>query len=219
MNEQALRETVVDTCRRMNALGINQGTSGNVSARHGTGMLVSPSGVPYDRLGPETVVRVDADGSWGGEFRPSSEWRIHRDLLRERSDINAVVHAHPVYCTVLAIRRMEIPPLHYMIAAAGGSNIRCANYATFGTAELSENVLQAMRGRDACLLANHGVLAVGHDLERALWLAVEVEALARQYVLSLQIGGPTLLTNEEIERVLAKFSDYGHRRADARHER
>lgn len=214
MNEQGLREAVVDTCRQMNALGINQGTSGNVSARYGSGMLISPSGVPYDSLTPEGVVLMEADGSWQGNFKPSSEWRFHRDVLQRRDDVNAVVHTHPTYSTALAIRRMEIPALHYMIAAAGGADIRCADYATFGTAELSSNVLKAIDGRNACLIANHGMIATGPDLARALWLAVEVEALARQYVLTLQLGGPTLLPPEEIERVLAKFSDYGYRSAE-----
>lgn len=211
MNERASREAVVAGCRRMNAHGINHGTSGNVSVRVDGGMLVSPSGIPYERMRPGDVVKVHFDGTYAGALRPSSEWRFHLDLLREHADAGAVVHAHPDHCTALAIRHMEIPPLHYMIAAAGGPNIRCADYATFGTAALSRNVLAAMEGRRACLIANHGMIAIGDDLERALWLAVEVETLARQYILSLQIGGPKLLAEEEIARVLEKFADYGYR--------
>jgi len=211
MSEASLRQSVVDHCRKLNETGINQGTSGNISVRCRDGMLISPSGMPYDQMRAEHVVFADFDGRYQGGTKPSTEWRFHADIFRTRPETQAVVHAHPTYCTVLAIRRLDIPPLHYMVAAAGGSNIRCADYATFGTSQLSRNALAALEGRDACLLANHGMIAIGSSLAKALWLAVEVEALARQYVISMQIGGPELLSEAEIQRVLEKFRHYGYR--------
>lgn len=193
----------------MNALGINQGTSGNVSVRHGEGLLITPTSVPYDVMTTEQIVFMGMDGSFAPGRKPSSEWRFHLDILRMRGDVNAVVHAHPPYATVLAIMGMEIPAVHYMIAAAGGDTIRCAPYATFGTAELSEHALNALEGRRACLLDHHGMIALGNSLDKALWLAVEVETLARQYHGCLQIGKPPLLTSAEIERVRQKFAGYG----------
>jgi L-fuculose-phosphate aldolase len=193
----------------MNRSGLNQGTSGNISIRHGDGLLITPTGMPYDQMTPGDIVPLHFDGSWDGPHRPSSEWRFHRDILAQRPDLGAVVHAHPIYCTTLAIRRMEIPALHYMIAVAGGNSIRCAPYATYGTAELSHHALAALEGRTACLLANHGLIATGASLAKAMWLAIEVETLAHQYVEVLQIGGPVLLPDDEIDRVLEKFKDYG----------
>ena len=209
--ELALRQELIDTCLRMNALGINQGTSGNVSARWGEGILITPSGVPYEQLEPIDIVPMDFNGHYPADQKPSSEWRFHLAIVRDRPDVNAVVHTHSTYASVLAIKGMDIPAVHYMIAAAGGPTIRCAPYATFGTEELSNHALAALEGRSACLLGNHGVIATGANLYKALWLANEVEVLARQYVLSLQIGGPNLLSDDEIERVVEKFKSYGAR--------
>ena len=209
-DDLAKREAIIDACRRMNALGINQGTSGNISVRHGAGLLITPTSVPYDLMKPEQIVFMDMDGSFAPGQRPSSEWRFHLDILRARPEANAVVHAHPTYCTILAIMGREIPPVHYMIAAAGGDTIRCAPYATFGTAELSEHAVRALEGRLACLLDHHGMIAIGPSLDRALWLAVEVETLARQYHGCLQIGEPPLLSKQEIELVRQKMAGYGH---------
>lgn len=212
-DHERLRREIVERCRELNANGLNQGTSGNISARCDEGLLISPSGVPYDRLTPDMVVAMDMDGGWEGPLRPSSEWRFHRDILRQRPDVGAVIHAHPPYATALAIRRLDIPALHYMVAVAGGDSIRCAPYATFGTAELSERALAALEGRSACLLANHGMITTGRNLGHAMWLAVEVETLARQYVLSLQIGGPVLLSDGEMKQVFEKFASYAAGRA------
>ncbi len=209
--EQSLRREIIATCLRMNREGINQGTSGNVSARWGDGMLISPSGIPYEDLQVNDIVFVGRDENHDGGQRPSSEWRFHLAILRSRPEIGAVVHTHSIHATALALRGMEIPAAHYMIAAAGGPNIRCAPYATFGTQELSDYALEAMAGRSACLLANHGVIAAGPDLRKALWLAGEVEVLARQYILSLMLGGPKLLSAAEIERVVERMQDYGSR--------
>lgn len=204
------RQSIIDACLRMNALGINQGTSGNISLRHGEGMLVTPTSTPYEAMKPEHIVYMAPDGSHDPAQRPSSEWRFHRDILKARADVEAVVHAHPPYCTMLAIMGMEIPPVHYMIAVAGGDTIRCAPYATFGTQELSEHAVRALEGRQACLLDHHGMIAIGSSLSKAMWLAVEVETLARQYHGCLQIGTPPLLSKEEIEEVRIRMAGYGH---------
>jgi L-fuculose-phosphate aldolase len=157
----------------------------------------------------DQIVFMAMDGSHAPGQKPSSEWRFHRDILRSRHDVDAVVHAHPAYCTILAIMGLEIPAVHYMIAAAGGDSIRCAPYATFGTAELSEHAMRALEGRFACLLDHHGMIAIGKTLDKAMWLAVEVETLARQYHGCIQIGRPPLLPSEEIERVRQRMAGYG----------
>ncbi len=207
--DEVKRVTVIATCLAMQASGINQGTSGNVSVRDGNGLLITPSGVPYERLTPGDIVAMGLDGSFEGDLAPSSEWHFHCDIMAARADVHAIVHAHPTYATTLAIRGMEIPAVHYMIAACGGPTVRCAPYATYGTEDLSKNALAALEGRTACLLANHGLIACGPSLENALWLAIEVETLAKQYVLSLLLGGPTILPDDEIARVVKKFKDYG----------
>jgi L-fuculose-phosphate aldolase len=203
------RRAIVDACRRMNALGINQGTSGNISVRHGDGLLITPTGVPYEAMTPDQIVFMEMNGSHAGDQRPSSEWRFHLDIMRSRNEVEAVVHAHPTYCTILAIMGLEIPPIHYMIAVAGGDSIRCSPYATYGTSELSQHALTALEGRFACLLGHHGMIAIGSSLAKAMWLAVEVETLARQYHGCLQIGQPVLLPKDEIERVRVKMAGYG----------
>jgi L-fuculose-phosphate aldolase len=210
-DDRAARQAIIDACRRMNALGINQGTSGNVSVRAGAGLLVTPTSLPYDAMETDDVVVLAMDGTPTGRRRPSSEWRFHRDILQAMPDVQAVVHAHPTASTTLAILGRGIPPLHYMVAAAGGPDIRCAPYATFGTAELSAHAVAALQGRKACLLAHHGMIATGASLDQALWLAVEVETLARQYLGCLQAGiEPPLLSEAEIDAVIAKMAGYGH---------
>lgn len=213
MNHQDFqkRQAIIDACRRMNTLGINQGTSGNISVRHESGMLVTPTSLPYDVMRPEDIVFMDANGEWQGKRQPSSEWRFHLDILQARPDANAVVHAHPPFCTSLSILERPIPPIHYMVAVAGGSDIRCAPYATFGTDELSANALVALKDRKACLLAHHGMIATGASLDKAMWLAVEVETLARQYLTCLQVEEPPLLSDAEIQNVISRMGSYGHR--------
>lgn len=208
-NEREKRQSIIDACRSMNALGINQGTSGNISLRHGEGLLITPTSVPYETIQPEQIVFMDMEGSFDPAQRPSSEWRFHLDILKARPEVKAVVHAHPPYSTVLAIMGLEIPPIHYMIAVAGGDTIRCAPYATFGTQELSEHAVKALEHRLACLLEHHGMIAVGPSLSKAMWLAVEVETLARQYHGCLQIGTPRLLPKAEIKNVLGRIAGYG----------
>jgi L-fuculose-phosphate aldolase len=211
-----LRQAIVDACRAMNALGINQGTSGNISARHVGKMLISPSAVPYQEMTADQIAAMPIDGeygAWSGPLKPSTEWRIHLDIMRNRPEVGAVVHGHPPFATALAITRREIPACHYMIAAFGGNNVRCARYATYGTKELSEHVLCALQDRNACLLANHGVVVCGPTLPRTMWLAVELETIARQYFHSLQIGGPVLLSDEAVAETAEKLGSYGLRDA------
>ena len=208
-NDREKRQSIIDACLRMNALGINQGTSGNISLRHDAGMLITPTSVPYEAMRPEQIVYMGLDGSFDPAQRPSSEWRFHLDIMKARPDVNAVVHTHPPYSTILASMGLEIPPVHYMIACAGGDTIRCAPYATFGTQELSDHAVAALEGRLACLLEHHGMIAVGPSLSKAMWLAVEVETLARQYHGCLQIGTPRLLSKEEMKNVLGRIAAYG----------
>lgn len=205
----ALRREVIATALKMNALGINQGKSGNVSTRIDGGFLITPTGVPYEETKPEQIVAMHMDGQFDGDTLPSSEWRFHRDIYAARSEVGAIVHTHSTYATTIACLGQDIPPFHYMIAIAGGRDIRCAPYATFGTQELSDHALTALAGRQACLLAQHGMIAVGTGLPKALALAVEVESLARMYWQARQIGLPPLLSDTEMMTVLEKFKTYG----------
>ncbi len=216
--DQDARSSIVQACRRMASLGINQGTSGNISLRAPGGLLLTPSGLDYDVMQPEDIVFMDWQGAWQarGSNRPSSEWRFHHAILKARPELGAVLHAHPPYCTVLAIMGRAIPAIHYMILAAGGDDIPCAPYATFGTDELSRHAVEAMARRDACLLAHHGMIAAGATLAAALWLAVEVEVLARQYHGCLQLGTPPVLPQAELARLAEHWSRYrGLSRAEA----
>ncbi len=208
----SLRRQLIDTAVAMNAGGFNLGTSGNLSAREQDGMLITPSGVPYGGLAEGDIVFMDFDGRARGELRPSSEWRFHLDLYRRREEVRAVVHAHPPHATSLACLGGGIPAFHYEVALAGGHDIRCAAYATFGTQELSDNVLAALEGRHACLMANHGLVALGPDLPAALALARRVEQLAQMYRQCLQAGEPKILDQEEMARVAEKFRAYGANR-------
>lgn len=209
-NDLAKREAVIAACLKMNASGINQGTSGNISVRMGEGILITPTSLSYDLMEPEDIVWMGFDGSVVGRRAPSSEWRFHLDIARARPEVGGIVHAHPTSCTILSIMQKPIPALHYMIAIAGGNDIRCADYATFGTEELSVNALKALQDRKACLLSHHGMIAVGSSLDKAMWLAVEVETLARQYLGCLPFGEPPLLPDAEIENVINRISGYGH---------
>ena len=204
-----MREAVVAAARGLRARGLSAGMSGNVSARVRDGFLVTPSGVAYETLGPGQIVHVDASGAASGFFAPSSEWRLHRAIYRARPEVNAIVHAHPRFSTALACARREIPPFHYMVTIAGGSTIRCAPYATFGTEEIAQLAVAALADRRACLLANHGSVALGDSAGAALDLVEEVEALAAQYVTALQAGPVVLLNEEEIAAAVERFRDYG----------
>ena len=212
MTDREARQCIVDAMQRMEDLGLTQGTSGNVSVRAGDGLLISPSGIPPEALTPDCVVALGADGkAMPGQGKPSSEWRFHRDILAERPEVQAIVHTHSPYATALSMTRQPIPSAHYMVAAFGGGDVRCADYVLFGSQALSDAAVEALEDRMACLLANHGAITLGETLDKALWRAVELETLAHQYVLSLQAGGPVLLSNEEIQEALEAFIGYGPR--------
>lgn len=216
-----LRGQVIATARAMNASGINVNKAGNVSARcsrdRKMGFLITPTGVPYDALNPPDLVFIPLGAAGGddlpegvvGSHRPSSEWRFHFDILRSRREFDAIVHTHSQAATALACHHLGIPAFHYMVAVAGGPDIRCAPYATFGTQSLSDHALAALRHRKACLLAHHGVIACERSLAAALALAIEVENLAGMYLRARQIGDPPILPAAEMERVIAKFATYG----------
>jgi L-fuculose-phosphate aldolase len=213
MRERQAAEALARAARQSAALGLNRGSEGNVSLRQAGGFLITPSGLPNETLRPEDMVWMDMTGAWTGPLKPSSEWRIHRDLYAARPEVGAVVHAHSPHAVSLACLRRPIPAFHYMVAAAGGRDIPCAEYATFGTQALSDAVLAALEERRACLMANHGLVAVGPDLEAALDLARVVEDLAAQYWRARLLGEPVLLSDAEMDEVLTRFRDYGQRRA------
>lgn len=206
-----LRRKLLATAREMNRLGLNQATSGNVSVRCNDGFLITPSALPYQDCTSADIVWLDFSGQPKGEVeqrKPSSEWRMHRDIYRHHPQADCILHAHSPYCSVLACLERPIPPFHYMVAVAGGDSIRCAPYATFGTQELSDKVLEALYERNAALLAHHGMICCAADLDRVLELAIEVENLARVYVLALQVTEPPLLSTEQMAAVLRRFQEY-----------
>ncbi len=214
--EGALREAVIATALAMNAQGINRGKSGNVSVRFANagfdGFLITPTGLAYADTTPEDIVAMTRDGEARGTRLPSSEWRFHRDIYRARPEVHAVVHTHAPFATTLACLHRDIPAFHYMVAVAGGNNVRCAPYATFGTQALSDHAIAALEDRSACLLANHGMIAIGASLAAALALAVEVELLAEMYWRAMQRGKPNVLSDPEMDLVLDKFRTYGQPR-------
>jgi len=205
----SLRKQLIDTALAMNSSGLNQGASGNLSVRYEQGMLITPSGMDYAGLVPDDIVRMDFDGNSRGQRKPSSEWRFHAAIYQHRPEADAVLHAHPVNCTALACLGKSIPAFHYMVAVAGGENIRCADYATFGSRELSEQVIKALENRKACLMAHHGLTCFEKDLSKVLALAVEVEHLAAVYSRILSMGEADIISDSEMDTVLQKFSSYG----------
>ena len=214
MSDTDNRNNIISVAQQFNSKNLSVGTSGNVSARTGdeSACLITPSAVMYEHLKPADLVTLDLDGKvLQGERAPSSEWHFHCGIYQSRPDVNAVIHLHSTYCTVLACAHRSIPAFHYMVAVAGGKDIPLVPYALFGTSELSDNVIAGLKNRNACLLANHGLVAVGPDLDSALNLAIEVENLARQYCELLQTGTPQILSDEQMDDVLEKFKTYGKR--------
>ena len=203
-DERALRSRMIDICRKMNATGLNQGTSGNLSVRHGAGLLITPSSMPYDTMQPEDIVEMAWDGTYLGR-RPSSEWRFHRDILRARPDVGVLLPRHSVHSSAVACHRRHIPAFHYMVAVMGGNTLRCAPYATFGSQALSDAAIAALHDRKACLLGQHGQIALGKTLDAALSMAVEVEVLAQMYIAACTLGEPPVLSDSEMERVIAQM--------------
>jgi L-fuculose-phosphate aldolase len=210
MNSIKLRKQIIKTVIAFNTSGLSAGTSGNLSARISQGFLITPTGIPYLQLKEADIVEMDMQGNViQGDLKPSSEWHFHRDIYLAREEINAVVHVHSDYATGIACTREDIPAFHYMVARAGGDYIRCAEYATFGSEALSQNAVTALQGRNACLLANHGMVVLGENIDSAYQLAEEVENLAKQYWISKQLGGVVLLDDEEMKTNLEKFKTYG----------
>jgi len=209
-DETRLRTRIVEVMQAMEAKGLNRGTSGNVSARLGEGMLVTPSGVPPERLTPEAMVFIGGDDSIAeGQMRPSSEWRMHMQILRRRPDVNGVVHCHSRHATILACAGRPLPAIHYMVGVSGGASVPVAPYATFGSTELADVVVDALEGRYAALMANHGQITVAPSLNSALLIAEEIEEQAAVYWGALAIGGPNLLSDAQMDEILVRFKSYG----------
>jgi L-fuculose-phosphate aldolase len=212
VNPWKRRADLADAARALPARGLSPGTSGNVSVRDGNGFLITPSGVPYGAMTASDIVQLDGSGHVvGGHLAPSSEWRLHRGLYRERPDVGAIVHAHPRHATALACTGRDIPAFHYMVAITGGDSIRCAPYAPYGTEELTRAAAHALGDRHACLMANHGAVTVGTQLSAALDLMTQVEELAAQYCVALQIGSVAVLSREEMAEIIERFKTYGQR--------
>ena len=199
-----IRKKMLKTCIEMESRGINQGTSGNISIRYKNGFLITPSSIPYNEMAPEDIVEMDWEGGFIGKI-PSSEWRFHRDILKSRNDINVVLHCHSINATSLSCHNRNIPAFHYIVGLAGGNNIRCAKYATFGTQELSDNALIAIKDRLACLLGHHGMICLGKTLKQALMLGCEVEAMSKMYIKALSIGNTDILSEEEMVKVVKQM--------------
>jgi L-fuculose-phosphate aldolase len=212
MSRPAIRDSIIRAAREINALGINQGTAGNISVRDGDAMLITPSGIPYAAMTPDMIAAVSlvhSDLAFEGPLQPSTEWRFHRDIFRARGDVNAVVHTHPLYATTLSVLRRDIPAVHYMIAAFGDNCIRCTDYAPYGTAELSLLAVTGLANAHGVLLGNHGAIVTGSNLDKALWRAVELEVLAKIYYLASLAGTPVVLPDDEIARTIERFKNYG----------
>lgn len=208
--EAEAREALVAAARDSVRLGLNSGTVGNFSLRLGQGLLITPTGIPPEKMSPDQIVPMSLDGSWQGDWVPSSEWAIHARIYAARPEAGAVVHAHPDHCVALSCLREPIPPFHYMVAGFGGSSVPCARYACFGSLDLADAVDEALGDHStACLMANHGMVALGPDLAVALSRAAKLEVLARQYLLALQAGRPVLLSQPEMETVRAQYGQYG----------
>jgi L-fuculose-phosphate aldolase len=216
MSDLLQRTLLIKHARALISKGLTQGTSGNLSLREGDAMLITPSGVPYEELEPSSIARMalNGDGAWEGPLKPSSEWRFHLDILRARPDVNAIVHAHSTYATVHAILRRPIRAVHYMIAAFGGAEIACTDYAPYGTPELSALAIEGLGQKHGVLLGNHGMIVTGSDLEEAMTRAVELETLAQQSYLASLAGTPVILPDEEVMRTVERFKTYGRKAQD-----
>ncbi len=204
-----MRAELLAIAQKLATLGLNKGTSGNVSVRHEDGFLITPSGMDIAEMQTSSMVMMSMDGTPQSTGKPSSEWRFHRDIYQAKPHVGAVIHTHSMFATTLACLQKDIPPLHYMMAMAGGDNIPCAPYALFGTQALSDGAIAALEDRKACLLANHGMIATGRDLKQALAITQEVETLCEQYWRALQIGQPYILSQQEMAEVFEQFKGYG----------
>jgi L-fuculose-phosphate aldolase len=208
INDDAKRDLILCAIE-LNKLGLNRGSSGNVSIRSEAGFLITPSGVSPLDLKKDLIVEMDFKGNVISGKNPSSEWRFHRDIFEGKKEVNAVIHTHSTFATAFSCFRETLPPFHYMIAVAGGDDVKCAPYALFGSQELSDNVLESLKDRNACFLANHGMIAVGPSLKKALDITIELESLSQQFLLLESVGDYELLNDSEMLAVLEKFKSYG----------
>lgn len=213
-NDIATREEMIDTCRKLNSGNLNLGTAGNLSVRVDGGLLITPSGIPYESMKPSQIVEMDTEGRYYGDYVPSSEWRFHFDILRRRTDVDSVLHSHAPNCSILACCHLDIEAVHYMVGVGAGSVIKCSGYAPFGTPELSRLAIEALGPRNACLLGNHGVIVVGATPVKALDTLQVVEYLARVNIGARQLGGGVVLGDKEINVVLKRFKTYGKQTAE-----
>ncbi len=211
----SIKQDIISACLRMNETGLNQGTSGNISSRTEDGFVITASGVRYNLMQEHHIVEMDLQGGYRGEFLPSSEWRMHMDIYAARPEAQAVVHTHSPFATAVSSLRKDVPAFHYMVAAAGGNTLRCADYASFGTQELSDNMITAIEDRTACLLANHGLICFGPDLDSAYMLGVELETFCRQFAIVCQMGKPVILKDAEMADILERYKTYGKQPAEA----
>jgi L-fuculose-phosphate aldolase len=212
MKEKELRAAIIAQCRAMHAFGLDQGTSGNISARIGEAMLITPSAIPYRDMRPEMLALMPLGGeygAWSGRYKPSTEWRFHLDIMRARPEIGAIVHSHPTYATALSMLHKPIAAAHYMIAVFGGPSVRCTAYAPYGTKELADLAVAGLEGRSGVLLGNHGAITTGASLSEAMWRTGELETLAKMYYLALAAGRPIALSDDEIMRIVERFKSYG----------
>lgn len=208
-NDTDLCQQAVAAIARLDALGMNRGSTGNLSLRFGAGMWITPTGMGADELRPQDLVWLGWDGTLRGDWQPSSEWQFHRAIYTARPDLGAIVHTHSVHATALACLRRELPSFHYMVAVAGGDSVPCVPYHLYGTEALSAAVAQAMLDRDACLMANHGLVAAGATLQRAMKVVQEIESLCGVYLQALAVGEPVLLSSDEMAAVIQRFRSYG----------
>lgn len=206
------RASLVSGARAMDASGMNTGTTGNISLRIEGGMLITPTGIPSPLLQPEQMVTMRLDGSWDGTVRPSSEWEMHAEIYKAFPEAGAVVHAHPDHCVALSCLRESMPLFHYMVAGFGGDDVRCSDYALFASSDLAKAAVVALKDRTACLLANHGMIAFGKDLDTALARTVKLETLARQYLIARAAGTPVLIENSEISAIRGRYKTYGQQK-------
>jgi L-fuculose-phosphate aldolase len=211
MSKKNKSTSLIDTALQLQNMGLNHGATGNCSCRDGDTYLITPSGVETINLSENKVIRMDFSGNIvdpSSNLKPSSEWRFHQDIMSQRKEVGAVVHTHSIYASTLSLFGNELPPFHYMIAVAGGASIRCAPYAMFGTQELSDNIIDALTDRKACLIANHGLIALGDNLTEALDIAEEVEHLCHLYIEAKKIGEPNLLSKKQMSDVIERFQTY-----------
>ena len=212
MDIETARARLIAATETLDASGMNVGTTGNISVRTANGMLITPTGIATSALRPEQMVAMQLDGSWEGAFRPSSEWEMHAEIYKAFPDAGAVVHAHPDHCVALSCLREPLPLFHYMVAGFGGDDVRCSDYALFASGELAKASVAALRDRTACLLANHGMIAFGGDLDTALMRTMKLETLARQYLLARSAGTPVLIEETELAAIRGRYKTYGQQK-------